>query len=173
MPYYRCPACGSLSHSVAAYSTAGVCAVCSASLPDDARVEVLPEKRFGVNRSMAASGTAAARARQAVTNLPLSEHGRGRLSLLVTELVTNAIRHAGLVASDRIDLEVSNDNGRVWVAVRDGGPGFDPDEGHSGAPDQTRFGLSIVDALCEEWGVDRGPEGCTVWCTLELEGIGV
>ena len=33
MPYYRCPACGSLSHSVAVYSTAGVCATCAAELP--------------------------------------------------------------------------------------------------------------------------------------------
>ena len=45
VPYYRCPACGSMSHSVAAYSTTGVCAVCSAELPDDAKLDALPEPR--------------------------------------------------------------------------------------------------------------------------------
>ncbi len=173
MPYYRCPACGSLSHSVAAYSTAGVCAVCSAPLPRDAKVSVLPETSYGIKRSVPAGVKAAAEARRVVANLPFSENARDRLALLVSELVTNAIRHAGLGAGDPIDLHVASENGRVLISVKDGGPGFDPPgngNGNGSAP-APGFGLSIVDALAEEWGVDREPEGCTVWCALNAEGI--
>jgi len=33
MPYYRCPECGLTTHSVAGYSTVGMCASCAAPLP--------------------------------------------------------------------------------------------------------------------------------------------
>ena len=36
MPYCRCPECGVLTHSVAGYSTLGVCASCAAPLPFEA-----------------------------------------------------------------------------------------------------------------------------------------
>ena len=170
MPYYRCPVCGSMSHSVAAYSTAGVCAVCSAPLPDDAKVDVLPESRFGLNRSMGAGLDAPYQARRAVTALPLSEHARNRLALVVSELVTNALRHAQLAAGDPIDLHVMSDNGQVLVSVRDSGPGFSP-EAHTGNGSNGGFGLAIVAALADEWGVDHGADGCTVWCALSSEGI--
>ena len=164
MPYYRCPACGSMSHSVAAYSTAGVCAVCSAELPDDAKLDALPEARFGVNRRMRAGLGAPSEARRVVGALPLPELAREQLALLVSELVTNAIRHAGLAAGDPIELELASENGNVWVSVRDGGFGFDPQAARDG------FGLSIVGALAEEWGVELDPNGCTVWCALDGQG---
>ena len=104
MPYYRCPACGAMSHSVAAYSTAGVCAVCAAPLPDDAKLDALPEPSVDLNRSMRAGLAAPSQARRAVVSLPLIESTREKLALVVSELVTNAIRHAGLGAGDPIDL---------------------------------------------------------------------
>jgi hypothetical protein len=36
MPYYRCPECGLTTHSVARYSTVGMCASCAAPLPFEA-----------------------------------------------------------------------------------------------------------------------------------------
>ena len=169
MPYYRCPACGSLSHSVAGYSTAGVCAICMAELPADAKLDSLPEARFGVNRSMRASLGAPAEARRAVVSLPLLEPAREKLALLVSELVSNSIRHAGLSAGDPIDLELASVNGQVWVAVHDSGPGFDP-QGHADGGDPG-FGLAIVDALSDRWGVDLDPNGCTVWCSMHTKEI--
>jgi anti-sigma regulatory factor (Ser/Thr protein kinase) len=169
MPYYRCPACGSLSHSVAAYSTAGICAICAAELPADAKLDSLPEARFGVNRSMRAGLEAPAEARRTVVSLPLLEPAREKLALLVSELVSNSIRHAGLAAGDPIDLELSSENGQVWIAVHDSGPGFDP-QGHTDGGDPG-FGLAIVASLADRWGVDRGPDGCTVWCSLHTKEI--
>ena len=171
MPYYRCPACGSLSHSVAGYSTAGVCAICAAELPADAKLLSLPEARFGVNRSMRAGLNAPAEARRAVVSLPLLEPAREKLALLVSELVSNSIRHAGLSAGDPVDLELASENGQVWIAVHDGGPGFDPQgraNGNGGGPG---FGLAIIAALAEKWGVDRSPDGCTVWCSLQTDEL--
>jgi anti-sigma regulatory factor (Ser/Thr protein kinase) len=169
MPYYRCPACGSLSHSVARYSTEGVCAICAAELPADAKLDSLPEARLGVNRSMRAGLGAPAEARRAVATLPLLEPAREKLGLVVSELVSNSIRHAGLAAGDPIDLELASENGEVWVAVHDGGPGFDPrgpaEQDHAG------FGLAIVAALADRWGVERSADGCTVWCSLPTEEL--
>lgn len=168
MPYYRCPACGSLSHSVAGYSTAGVCAVCEAELPDEAKLNGLPETRFGVNRSMRAGLGAPAEARRAVVSLPLLEPAREKLALLVSELVANSIRHAGLSAGDMIELELASENGQVWISVHDGGPGFDPRGDTDGG--DPGFGLAIIAELADEWGVERGPDGCTVWCALGANG---
>ena len=173
MPYYRCPACGSMSHSVAAYSTAGVCAICAAELPDEAKLDVLPKSKFGVNRSMRAGLGAPAQARRAVVTLPVGEQARDRLALVVSELVTNAIRHAGLAAGDPIGLELTTDNGHVRVAIHDGGPGFDPQTSTNGNGNGngTGLGLAIVAAMADEWGVERGPAGCTVWCAVDGEAL--
>jgi anti-sigma regulatory factor (Ser/Thr protein kinase) len=158
-----------LSHSVGGYSTAGVCAICAAELPADAKLDSLPEPRFGLNRSMCAGLNAPAEARRAVVSLPLLEPAREKLALLVSELVSNSTRHAGLSAGDPIDMELSSENGQVWIAVHDSGPGFDP-QGPSNGEDPG-FGLAIVAALADRWGVDRGPDGCTVWCSLQTEEI--
>ena len=165
MPYYRCPACGSMSHSVAAYSTAGVCAVCSAELPEHAKLQTLNGSPFGVSRNMRAGLGAPGQARRTVTGLPVGESARENLALLVSELVTNSIRHAGLGAGDPIELQVTSDNGRLWVSVHDSGPGFSRQT--NGAALNGGLGLAIVTALTEQWGVDHGPDGCTVWCAME------
>jgi anti-sigma regulatory factor (Ser/Thr protein kinase) len=166
MPYYRCPACGSLSHSVAVYSTAGVCAICAAELPDQAKLGVLSESEFGVNRSLRAGLAAPRQARRAVVTLPVRELARDQLALVVSELVTNSIRHAGLAAGDPIELQLTSDNGHVRIAVHDGGPGFDPRTVANGNGRGAGLGLAIIRKLADEWGVDRDPQGCTVWCAV-------
>jgi two-component sensor histidine kinase len=158
-----------MSHSVAGYSTAGVCAVCSAELPDHAKLDSLPEPKLDLNRRMRAGLNAPSQARSAVAALPLRQDAREKLLLLVSELVSNAIRHAGLAAGDPIELSLTSDNGHVSISVHDGGPGFDPDADRNGA--DPGFGLSILSALTNEWGVENGPDGCTVWCTMPAEAI--
>ena len=167
MPYYRCPACGLLSHSVAAYSTAGVCANCSAPLPEDAKLQVVSESVPTVSRSIRAGLDAPAQARHAVSSLPLREPVRDRLALVVSELVTNSLRHAGLAAGDPIELEMTAANGDVCVSVRDGGPGFERSLRSRRRAAPGGFGLAIVAKLAREWGVDRGPSGFEVWCAVD------
>jgi anti-sigma regulatory factor (Ser/Thr protein kinase) len=160
-----------LSHSVAAYSTTGVCAICEAELPDDAKVGALPEPSFDVIRSMPADPSAPAQARRAVATLPLAGAARKEVPLVVSELVTNAVRHAGLAEDDAIELGLRSDNRQVLVTVKDGGPGFDPPAPANGKPAARGLGLSLVEALADAWGVERSPNGCTVWCALSVERV--
>lgn len=166
LPYYRCPACGLLSHSVARYSTAGVCANCAAVLPDGAKLHLVAELMPAVRRTIRAGLDAPAQARHAVSSLPLREPVRDRLALLVSELVTNSLRHAGIAAGDPIELQVTNENGNLLASVRDGGSGFSP-SARSGPAANGGFGLAIVAAIAREWGVERRSDGFTVWCAVD------
>ncbi|MEX2203270.1 MAG: ATP-binding protein, partial [Actinomycetota bacterium] len=56
----------------------------------------------------------------------LEESALEDLRLIVSELVTNSIRHAGLRTGDPIDLEVSVDETTIRLELRDRGRGFAP-----------------------------------------------
>jgi hypothetical protein len=83
--------------------------------------------------------------------------------LLVSELVTNSVRHAGLATDDvvRISADVTGDIVRLEVddAGTDGTVAPRPPTPEGG------FGLHLVEALAHRWGVTR--EGFTsVWVEL-------
>jgi anti-sigma regulatory factor (Ser/Thr protein kinase) len=92
----------------------------------------------------------------------------GDLRLLVSELVTNCVRHAGLGREDAIGLEVSVSSDRVRVEVTDIGPGFaqrkpEPNEDRAGG-----WGLYLVDRLADRWGV-VADEATRVWFEIDRE----
>jgi len=77
--------------------------------------------------------------------------------LLVSELVTNSVRHSG---SGKIDVRVSTADGHIRVEVSDSGPGFDVAD-----PRGDGLGIDIVAKLAERWGYSSG-ERFTVWAEL-------
>jgi anti-sigma regulatory factor (Ser/Thr protein kinase) len=83
-------------------------------------------------------------------------------ALVVSELVTNAVRHAG--TEMRVALELRD--GALTVSVHDGGPGLPriipvAERSFGGR------GLAIVVRLAEAWGVAVGDDGGkAVWCRL-------
>ena len=84
------------------------------------------------------------------------------LRLLVSEVVTNAVRHGD--SSRPLELRASWDS-EVRVEVSDRGAGFTP-EPRSGPPDEPGgFGLFLVGQLADRWGVERD-RGTTVWFVL-------
>ena len=83
--------------------------------------------------------------------------------LLVSELVTNAIRHSGGGEDDRIVLAARLTPDFARVEVRDNGPGFDPDVRH----DASGFGLRMLDTLAARWGVDCDERGTRVWFEID------
>ena len=88
------------------------------------------------------------------------------LRLLVSELVTNSVRHARMPASGNVLLEVRLSPSRVRVEVFDRGAGFDPPP--ASAPVAGRgWGLYLVDAIASRWGSTRGPTS-SVWFELDL-----
>ena len=85
--------------------------------------------------------------------------------LVVTELVTNAARHAHTA----VDLTIALDHARVRIEARDE---------CSAVPiahrvEETRHrGLQLIEDLSEGWGVDvRGDAGKVVWCELASTGL--
>jgi anti-sigma regulatory factor (Ser/Thr protein kinase) len=170
MPYYRCATCGLTGYSAAAYASANSCPTCQAALTEDAKLYVVPGAKHNVSCVVLARPEAAGEARRALVTLPFPEVTREDLALLVSELVTNSVRHAGLSARDAIGVSLVNGAGRARLAVRDGGDGFTPSLSAWNGPDVAGGrGLGIVDALSEAWGVKCDPEGCTVWCEVAVD----
>jgi len=87
--------------------------------------------------------------------------------LVVSELVTNSILHAGLSPDDQISLTVAVSAGSVRGRVCDPGLGFrvpskfGPRSDFSGG-----WGLPIVDKISDRWGVERNRHAC-VWFEID------
>jgi anti-sigma regulatory factor (Ser/Thr protein kinase) len=88
--------------------------------------------------------------------------------LLVSEVVGNAYRHAGLGPDDPIRLRVRVAD-RVRVEVVDGGRGFDGRPRPAVGPHEVGgYGLVLVDRLASRWGVSRRGGVTRVWFELDL-----
>jgi anti-sigma regulatory factor (Ser/Thr protein kinase) len=87
------------------------------------------------------------------------------LRLMVSELVTNSVRHARLLDQQAIELMVSLDADTVRVEVRDEGAGFEPEPRSAERTEATGWGLYLVGRLADRWGVES--DGVTtVWFEL-------
>jgi anti-sigma regulatory factor (Ser/Thr protein kinase) len=111
------------------------------------------------------SPEAAALARRAIGELradldpPLME----TLRLLVTELVTNSVRHT---AADFVTLKVAVGKSAVITEVADSGPGFAPECVEQAGADDTGWGLFLVQRLANAWGVKHDGPSKRVWFEL-------
>jgi anti-sigma regulatory factor (Ser/Thr protein kinase) len=85
------------------------------------------------------------------------------VQLLVSELVTNSVRHSG--SADPIRLRVWAGRGGLKVEITDGGRGFDAGGDHTGHESEGGRGLIILEALAERWGVSRDTRA-RVWFEL-------
>ena len=85
-------------------------------------------------------------------------------TLLVSELVTNAVRHAGTC----VQLRLHRRPDEVLVEVEDGSslqpePRDADDEATGGR------GIDLVAALSQQWAVARSGDGKTIWCAVPLQ----
>ena len=81
--------------------------------------------------------------------------------LCVSELITNAVLHAGTP----VRLHVAPVPDGIRIHVRDGSPAMPLRVRHSRTA-ATGRGLALVTAVARSWGVDRHDDGKTVWCEL-------
>jgi anti-sigma regulatory factor (Ser/Thr protein kinase) len=84
----------------------------------------------------------------------LAPDALGRLRLVVSELVTNAVRHGGPTADGAVELSVGVDGERARVEVSDGGQGFAPPGGLGDDGEVGGWGLVVVDRLADRWGIE-------------------
>ena len=85
--------------------------------------------------------------------------------LLVSEVVSNAVRHSSAPPDSAIALQAVVSEEAVRIAVTDGGAGFtprprDPERIGEG------YGLFLLEKAASSWGVERGC-GTTVWFELQ------
>ncbi|MGP9017469.1 SpoIIE family protein phosphatase [Streptomyces sp. BR1] len=85
------------------------------------------------------------------------------VELLVSEVVTNAVRHAHshqvelrLVRAETLRCEVVDDDHTLPMLL------------HAGPLDESGRGLRVVSRLAREWGTSRTGEGKTVWFEVPL-----
>ena len=91
--------------------------------------------------------------------------------LLVSELVTNSVRHAGLPADAGIEFSLRASAEVLMVEVADAGRGFG-DEAPTrlstkpGAARSSGWGLFLVDRIADRWGAVQMDGETRVWFEL-------
>jgi anti-sigma regulatory factor (Ser/Thr protein kinase) len=90
------------------------------------------------------------------------------LRLLVTELVTNSVRHTDC---ESVTLRVAIGKAAVLTEVVDQGPRFDAEaalaaQQMEGRGPDTGWGLFLVQRLAREWGVKEDGPSKRVWFEL-------
>jgi anti-sigma regulatory factor (Ser/Thr protein kinase) len=93
------------------------------------------------------------------------------VELIVSELATNSVRHAGCGESDELAMEADVRPDRVHVRLSDSGSGFEP---HRPEPPPTGsaggYGLVLLERLSDRWGIQR-EEGFSVWFEVQRDRL--
>jgi anti-sigma regulatory factor (Ser/Thr protein kinase) len=94
------------------------------------------------------------------------------IRLLLSELVTNSVRHANMPSEAWISVEIEVDADSVRVEVGDGGPGFEPPVTVPTFYQTSGWGLYLVGQIATRWGVLRD-RGTRVWFEIDRpSGLG-
>jgi anti-sigma regulatory factor (Ser/Thr protein kinase) len=128
-------------------------------MPADESLRSLAPVKFGPEPSSV--GEARQRLAEFLRDVP--DDIRTLATLLVSELVTNAVRHASTPFSLRADMTAVV----IRVEVADG-TAEPPVVRHPSAAEATGRGMWIVNELAEEWGYEPVPDGKLVWFELAL-----
>jgi anti-sigma regulatory factor (Ser/Thr protein kinase) len=124
-----------------------------------------PDLVLAHKRELASGPRAAGVARRWVAELLSALIGRADMhdvALLVSEVVTNAVRHGGAGAGGTIVVHVAIGGEVLRVEVCDHGPGFVAPAAPRRRADGGGHGLMLVEHLSSSWGVS-GDDGTCVW----------
>ena len=90
--------------------------------------------------------------------------------LLVSELVTNAIRASSGLASPVVRLSLVSDRNCLVIRVWDGAEQM-PVRRNAGPDSEYGRGLLLVESLSADWGSYRKANGKVVWVMIGLCGV--
>lgn len=126
------------------------------------------QRRFP--RARSSVGAARAFALQALTEWGCTDR-HDDVRLCVSELATNALLH-GVPPGREFSLTVVIEGSLVRVEVRDSGDGC-PVVAHERADGCGGWGLRLVTALADDFGVTAHNPGKTVWSVFKSVGTGI
>ena len=89
--------------------------------------------------------------------------------LVVSELVTNAVRHAG--ESSTIELELGQDDSHLRISLSDASTSSPSPRSASHVAEGGR-GMAILAALSDRWGIEPHGRGKRVWWEVDLTSRG-
>ncbi|WP_073946440.1 ATP-binding protein [Streptomyces kebangsaanensis] len=132
------------------------------ALPQDIEFR-LPRHARSVSRARALL-------REQATSWKLPDEVTETAVLLLSELMTNAYRHAKVSPGREIRARcVLDGDGRLRISVTDANDTL-PMPREASPEDESGRGLALVEALADDWGAEPRPGGIgkTVWFELEL-----
>jgi integral membrane sensor domain MASE1/anti-sigma regulatory factor (Ser/Thr protein kinase) len=164
---------GKLAMSEDGYSGDDVAVVVLRRVAAQSHASASPQSSEPIALDLEPDTDCPARARAALAPLAasLTDDDYSDLRLLVSELVTNSVRHAQLEAGDRISLRVEHSPRLLRVEVSDPGKGFGatiPDPAPQGLGG---WGLFLTEELADRWGIDRAEGRTTVWLERDLDRV--
>jgi anti-sigma regulatory factor (Ser/Thr protein kinase) len=89
-------------------------------------------------------------------------------AVVVSELFSNALRHARPLPGAMIRVWWEFDDGAVVVSVMDGGASTMPEMGEFSQSTTGGRGLRIVERLSRHWGTRCDDEGTIVWAEIPV-----
>jgi len=139
-------------------------------MPEQADTQASKPRR--IEMSLGAEPRSAHAAREAVAQLDLPTKILADAQLLVSEVVSNSIRHSGLGSEEKIGL-LAEWNGRKFRAAVTDGPrrpghvvvvgSIRPEPGT-----ESGWGLFLVDQVADRWGTEVG-QVVRYWFEIDLK----
>lgn len=93
------------------------------------------------------------------------------LKLLVSELITNSIRHTGLSGGDVIVLRITTSPQMIRAEIMDQGPGFKREPARPVSERESGWGLFLVEQISDRWGLTVDQQ-TKVWFEIDLKSDG-
>lgn len=144
--------------------------VVTPAAPQTIHLEPIRPRPLAISFSLGADQQAASTARRFIRERLgwLEPQVREDFELLVTELVTNSLRHSQMSESDLIDVAISIDDELIRAEICDPGGGFEAEPVMPSRSAESGRGLWIVQSLAKNWGIVSTPPTC-VWFEMKRE----
>jgi anti-anti-sigma factor len=118
--------------------------------------------------TLLAPRTARVAIRDLVSDHPLASPQLDKLTLLVSEIVTNAVTHVQPDGDNEVEFSVTVTPELTRVLVSDSGEGFEwPAETFPPGRVDGGYGIMLLDGQSSRWGVHRVPGRFTVWFEVD------